>query len=365
MNHPMPIRPALIVALAALALCPPSLGAQEKPAAVKPALTVTLVAPVRREVPIRLTANGSIGAWQEAILGAEVNGLRLKEVRAQVGDVVKRGQVLAIFAAETVQADIAQTRAAVAEVEATLSDARANAARAQSIADSGALSAQQVAQYQTAQKTAEARLGSARAQLAAQQLRLGFTRVAASDDGVISVRSATVGAVVSQGQELFRLIRRSRLEWRGEVTAAELSQLNPGLAVTISATGAGTLTGRLRVVSPTVDPATRNALIYVDMPDAMRQGYKPGMFAKGEFALGTKSALTVPDDAVLFADGFAYVLRAGAADKGQTRVVRVKVTLGRRGSSEVEVVDGIKAEDLLVAAGVAFLADGDLVKVVK
>ena len=361
----MPIRPALIVALAASALFAPSLGAQEKAAAVKPALTVTLVAPVRRDLPIRLTANGSIGAWQEAILGAELNGLRLKEVHAQVGDVVKRGQVLAVFAAETVEADIAQTRAAVAEAEASQADARANAARAQSIADSGALSAQQVAQYRTAALTADARVASARAQLAAQQLRLGFTRVVASDDGVISVRSATVGAVVGQGQELFRLIRRGRLEWRGDVTAAELSRLKPGLTVSVSAAGAGTLIGRLRVISPTVDPATRNAQVFVDMPDAMRQGYRPGMFAKGEFALGSTSALTVPDEAVLFADGFSYVLRAGATDNGQARVARVKVTLGRRSNNEVEVVAGIKAEDRLVAAGVAFLADGDLVKVVK
>ncbi|MFN0163640.1 MAG: efflux RND transporter periplasmic adaptor subunit [Burkholderiales bacterium] len=331
----------------------------------KPALTVTLVQPVSRDLPVRLAANGSIAAWQEAILGAEANGLRLLEVRAQVGDAVRRGQVLAVFASETIAADLAQARAVLAEAEAAYADARQNAERAQSIAGSGALSAQQVAQYATGEKTGFARVESARAQLAAQQLRMNHTQVRASDDGVISVRSATVGAVVPQGQELFRLIRKARLEWRGEVTAGELSRLKPGVGVGVSATGLAAIEGRVRVIAPTVDPVTRNALVYVDLPDAARKGYRPGMFARGEFTLGATGALTLPQDAVVMRDGFAWVYRAGAADAGGTRVARIKVELGRRVDDRIEVLAGLKPEDRVVAAGAAFLADGDLVKVAR
>jgi len=340
-------------------------SAAKPAAAIKPALTVSLVQPQTRAVPLRLAANGSVAAWQEAILGAEANGLRLKEVRAQVGDVVKSGQVLAIFAAETVEAEFAQARAQVAEAEATLAEARANAERAQSIAASGALSAQQVAQYATAEKTAQARLELARAQQAAQQLRLSHTRVIASDDGIISARNATVGAVVPQGQELFRLIRKSRLEWRGEVTASEIGKLKPGLAVTVSATRVGGIEGKVRVIAPTVDAGTRNALVYVDLPEAVKRGFKPGMFARGEFGLGESSGLTVPQDAVVVRDGFAYVYRAGPLQDGQTRVTRMKVELGQRVEGVVEVLKGLAAADRVVASGVAFLADGDTVKVVK
>ena len=60
-----------------------------------------------------------------------------------------------------------------------------------------------------------------------QQLRLRQTRVLAPDNGVISARSATVGAVLPAGQELFRLIRQGRLEWRAEVAAADLARLKP------------------------------------------------------------------------------------------------------------------------------------------
>ena len=334
-------------------------------AGAKAALTVTLVQPQSREVPLRLAANGSVAAWQEAILGSEVNGLRLAEVRAQVGDAVKRGQVLAVFAAETVEAEVAQARASVAEAEATQAEARVNAERAQSIATSGALSAQQVAQYATAEKTAQARLELARAQLTTQRLRLAHTKLVASDDGIISARSATVGAVVPQGQELFRLIRKGRLEWRGEVTATELGKLKAGLAVAISAAGVGSVDGKLRMVGPTVDAVTRNALVYVDLPDAMGKGFKPGMFAHGEFALGASSGLTVPQDTVVLRDGFSYVFRAGPVQDGAAKVARVKVEIGRRDDDRIEVLSGLTPADRIVVTGVAFLADGDTVKVVK
>lgn len=331
----------------------------------KPALTVTLVQPLSREVPLRLAANGSVAAWQEAILGAEVNGLRLADVRVQVGDAVKRGQVLAVFAAETVEAELAQTRAQVAEAEATVAEARANAERAQSIATSGALSAQQIAQYATAEKTAQARLEVARAQLAVQQLRLAHTKVTASDDGIISARSATVGAVVPQGQEMFRLIRKGRLEWRGEVTATEIGKLRNGISVAISANGVGTIEGRLRMVGPTVDAVTRNALVYVDIPDGVKQGFKPGMFARGEFALGSSTGLTVPQSAVVMRDGFSYVFRAAPAQDGVAKVARVKVETGRRVDERIEIIAGLTPADRIVTTGVAFLSDGDTVKVVK
>ena len=142
----------------------------------------------------------------------------LAEVRANVGDVGKRGQVLAVFAADTVQADLAQVRASVAEAEATLAEASVNAQRARDLQPSGALSAQQISQYLTLERTAQARVQAARAGARVQQLRLAQTQVVAPDNGVISSRSATVGAVLPAGQELFRLIRR-RLEARGSAAA--------------------------------------------------------------------------------------------------------------------------------------------------
>ena len=351
----------LLVAIGGLAAAP---GIAQDASATRPALTVTLARAESARLPMRLLANGTVAAWQEAIIGAEVGGLRLAEVRAAVGDVVRRGQVLAVFSAETVEAELAQGRAALAEAEATLADAQANAERAQQVVGTGVLSALQIAQYQTAEKTAQARVQSARAQLAALRLRLKFTQVTASDDGVISSRTATLGAVVPQGQELFRLIRRNRLEWRAEVTASELGRLKVGNPVTVTVEGAGRVAGTVRVLGPTVDAQTRNALVYVDLPDAARQGLRPGMFARGEFGLGDSTALTLPQESIALRDGFAYVFRVGTLDGDRARVSRVKVQTGRRVGNRVEILAGLSAADAVVAAGASFLADGDTVRVV-
>jgi RND family efflux transporter MFP subunit len=346
---------------------PPAAGKS----APRPALVVNVVRPERAELADTLSANGSVAAWQEASVGAEVNGLRIAEVRAQVGDTVKRGQVLAVFAADTVRADVAnaqaalaEARAAVGEAQASAADAQSNAERARQVEASGALSAQQIAQYQTAAQTAQARLASAQArvqsaqaQLQSQDLRLRMTQVLAPDDGVISARAATVGAVVPAGQELFRLVRGNRLEWRAEVTATELARLAPKQAVRVLPASGGEIAGTVRTIGPVVDAQTRNALVYVDLPAG--SAARAGMFARGEFRLGGGTALVVPQQAVVVRDGFSYVFRVEGA-----RAVQQKVRTGRRDGERLEVLEGVTPEAALVARGAGFLNDGDVVQVV-
>ena len=347
-----------VAAIVALTL-PPRLHAADAPAsAPKAALTVTVVRPLAGELPQRLGANGNIAAWQEASIGTEANGLRLSEVRVNVGDVVKRGQVLATFAPDTVQVDVAQLRATVAEAEATLADAQANAQRARELKETGAMSAQQINQYLTAERTAQARLAAQQAAAAAQRLRLRQTRVLAPDDGVISARSATVGAVLPAGQELFRMIRKGRLEWRAEVNGADLARLKPGMPVSVLPAGGAAVKGSVRMLAPTIDPATRNGIAYVDL--APSEAARAGMFAHGEFELGRSPGMTLPQGAVLLREGFSYVLVVGA--DGRVRELKVKV--GRRVGERIEIVSGIEPQMDVVASGGGFLTDGDLVKVV-
>ena len=344
--------------LAVQAADQPAVKATAAPAPAKAALTVTTAQPQRATLATAVHANGNVAAWQEAIVGAEVNGARLAEVRVNVGDVVKRGQLLATFAPDLIQADLAQSKAAVAEAEATLADAAANAQRARDLQASGALSAQQINQLLTAERTAQARLDALRAGVQVQQLRLQQTQVLAPDNGVISARGATVGAVVPAGQELFRLIRGSRLEWRGEVAASDLALLKPGQAVRVSAAGAPPVAGKVRMVAPTVDAATRNGIVYVDLPQPAL--LKAGMFARGEFETGQSNALTLPQTAVLLRDGFSYVFRVGA----DNRVTQTKVSVGRRSGDRIEVTSGLEPGARVVASGAGFLSDGDTVRVV-
>ncbi len=360
-NRLLLVATPIAVALAALVVTV-AVYAADKPAASaapKPALSVTVTTPQSASVPLKIAANGNIAAWQEASIGTEANGLRLAEVRVNVGDVVKRGQVLATFTPDTVAAELAQTRAAVAEAEATLAEASANAQRARELQATGALSAQQINQYLTAERTAQARLEAQRAAAKTQQLRLAQTQVLAPDHGVISARSATVGAVLPAGQELFRLIRGGRLEWRAEVPAADLAQLAPGVSAAITPAGGTPVVGTVRMVAPTVDPATRNGIVYVDLPKPGTA--RAGMFARGEFEVGQKTGLTLPQSAVLLREGFSYVLAVGADSKVQ----QVKVNTGRRFGDRVEITGGLDRNARVVASGGGFLGDGDLVRVVE
>jgi RND family efflux transporter MFP subunit len=306
---------------------------------------------------MRIFANGNIMAWQEASVGTEANGLRLTEVKVNVGDKVRRGQPLATFAPDTVEAELALSRAAVAEADVALAEAAANAERARALKESGALSAQQIQQYLNAERTAQARLDAARAVERTQRLRLVQTRIAAPDDGVISARAATVGAVVPAGQELFRLIRGGRLEWRAEVAAADLVKLKPGQKVRITPTGGDVIEGRLRMLAPVIDIQTRNGLVYVDLPSSGTA--RAGMFARGDFEIGASAVMTLPQSAVQLREGFSYVMRLGP----DSRVIQTKVTPGRRSGNRVEIVGGLDAQDRVVVSGAAFLADGDLVRV--
>jgi RND family efflux transporter MFP subunit len=323
----------------------------------RPALTVSTAQPQRTAVPVRLAANGNVAAWQEASIGAESNGLRLTDVRVNVGDVVKAGQVLATFSAETVQADVAQVRASLLEAQANAAEAAANADRARALQATGALSQQQIQQFTTAEKTAQARVEAAQATLNAQQLRLKYTQVVAPDSGVISARTATVGAVVGAGTELFRMVRKGRLEWRAEVTSTELRRIAPGAKVSVTAASGATAEGTVRMVAPTVDPQTRNALVYVDLP--ANADFRAGMFARGEFALGNSDALTVPQEALVVRDGFSYVFVVGPEQRVQQR----KVQAGRRVADRVEVLTGLDANASVAVRGAGFLNDGDLVRV--
>lgn len=349
--------PLLITALIAACGDAPKENASAA-VATKPALTVTTTTPQLLDWPQTLKASGNIVAWQEAVIGPEISNYRITEVNANVGDRVKKGQVLARIAGDTVASELAETRATVAEAQATLSEARANNERSRQLRDQGFYSAQQGKQTETAADTALARLNAAKARLQTAELKRSKANVLSPDDGIISARSATVGTLTQPGQELFRLIRGGRLEWRAEVTAAEISRLKPGQLATLESPNGDTLEGVVRAVSPSLDPQTRNALVYVDLPTNAANAVSAGMFARGEFRLGQSPALTLPQSALLLREGFAYVFRVD-----RDKVSQTKISTGRRNGERIEVI-GLDPQAQIVASGAGFLADGDTVSIV-
>ena len=328
--------------------------------AVKPALTVALT-PVKAESwPQLLSATGSLAAWREVQVGSELGGQRIQQVSVELGQRVHKGQLLAQLQSASVAADLAASRAGLLEAEATAREAVSTAARLKILAGTDAVSAQQLEQAQAAAAGAEARAAAARARVQADELRLSYTRIVAPVDGIVSSKEAVEGALPQAGQLLFSLIRDGRLEWRAEVPASELAQLQAGQKVRVlPAGGTQPLEGKVRVVAPTVDATTRLGRVLVDLSGSPAAA-RAGMFARGDFVLGDANVLTVPQTALLLRDGFAFVFKLEGS-----KVRQVKVELGRRQGDRVEIRHGLKATDKVVAQGVGFLADGDTVRVAQ
>lgn len=330
--------------------------------AVKAVLSVEVTRPAIVQWPMTLVLNGSIYPWQEALVSSEISGLRIQQILADVGTQVSKGQLLVMLADETVKADLLKQLATVDRDKAALAEAKSNADRAREIKDSGALSAQKINEYLIAEQTARANLALSEAELENQKIRLRQTKVVAPDDGVISSRGANLGNVVSSGAELFRLVRQGRIEWRGEVNADQQTALRAGQSVRLTLAGGHTVTGKVRLISPTVDNNTRNALVYVDIP---KDSAKPGMYVQGQVDIGQQQGIAVPLSAVTYRDGFAYVFELATADaQGLRKVIQRKVQTGRTRGEQIELLGGIRAETELVLSGGAFLNDGDTVKVV-
>ncbi|MEY4294804.1 MAG: hypothetical protein RLY82_492 [Pseudomonadota bacterium] len=349
--------------------------------AQKATISVSLASPTKQTMARTLTANGTMAAWQEASVSAEIGGARIEQVLVQVGDVVKKGQILVKFSTTHAKVELESARAQVQEATALASEAVASAERARSIEKEGFYSSAQLGQIYGNEKAALAKVKAAKVREFAADLALKETDALAPDDGLITSRAATLGAVVPAGFELFRMTRQGRLEWRAELTNAELALIKPSMRAIIYGANTQTkgvsnqLSATVRQIAPHIDPQSRMGIVFVDVPAgvASQIGLRAGSFARGEFLIGTAEAmLAVPQSSLVARDGFQYVFTVDQVDAktGIAKVIQNKVTTGSRttdstGKTWMAVLSGLQADRKIVADGAAFLADGDTVRVVK
>lgn len=320
-------------------------------------LTVEVVQAQQRSWPRKIQVNGAIEAWQEIIVSPETGGLRIAELLVDVGAVVKRGEVLARLADETVAAEARKQTATVAQAQVSYEQARSDYRRARATEKSGALSDQKVEEYRNTERTAKATLEAAQAELDSIRIKLGQTRIVAADDGLVASKSGVLGDVVTSGTELYRLIRQNRLEWRAEVDARQLSGISTGDVARIVLPDGRPASGHVRLVGPVLADGTARALVYVTLDDAT--GARRGMFASGAIQSGNSPALTLPQSALTRRDGRAYVWLLGDGDHVASRVVK----LGRQQDDQVEVLSGLSEQDRVVRSGGAFLSEDAKVSV--
>ena len=329
-----------------------------------PALTVEAVSPRQETWPETVAADGWIAAWQEGVVSAEVGGQRIVSIDAGVGDTVKAGDVLATLSSDSIENEITQREATVESSRAALEEASGNGDRARKLKNSAAVTQQQITEYLVAEMKAKADLASAEASLASSRLDLEHTKILAVDDGIISLRSAELGDVVTAGAEMFRLIRQGRVEWQAEVPLRQIASIHAGTKA-ILPSPFGDIQGTVRTIGATASDKNGRVTIYVSLikPGKDLPSPKTGVFASGRFEIGERKAMAVPAAAVALRDGFSYVFVISKPKNGTATVTRARVETGRRQDDRVEIVSGLSGDESIVKSGGAFLSDGSVVKV--
>lgn len=336
-------------------------GKQEQDAAQPTpsnALAVSVAPAQARDIARNVLVSGPVSAWEDMQLGVEVSGLRVTALHVDVGQQVRKGELLLEIDHRSLDSDLAQASAALREAEAGAELARLQLTRAEPLVREKFISATQLDELRAGRTQAEARVATARAARDAAALRRSYADLRAPQAGIISKRLVQPGQVVAAGTQLLGLIRDGRLEWRAEMAEADLAKVKPGDRIELQTREGTAVEGRVRAVSPGVDATTRTGTVYADLPNP--QGLQPGTYLQGRIDVGMAHALTVPSAAVVQRDGFPTVFTVDA--KSLARQQRVQT--GSRTDGQVEVLQGLDAGARVVVDGAGFLADGDAVRVV-
>ncbi|MDN5565922.1 MAG: efflux RND transporter periplasmic adaptor subunit [Psychrobacter sp.] len=327
-------------------------------------LSVETVMPSQDNIGNTLSADGTISAKDIANVSAKVSGVAIEQVLVEEGQRVKAGQVLAIFDTDAVQQQILQAEADEAEAQATLANAKADAARVLPLIDIDAISRQEADRYRTSELRAQAALQSARARLSSQRLSLSNATVTAPVSGIISEKLIEVGQVAG-GEPLFTIIKNGILEWQADIDPKLIGEVKVGTPVKVSLPQGQSVMGEVRRIAPTASD-NRQITIYANLANSSNA--RAGMYQTGEFLLGSISMQTVPNSAIISNDGYDYVMLVTdiktTNDRTVGRVKRERVTLGERFGENVAIAEPLPVESRLVKQGGSFLNEGDLVRVV-
>ena len=382
------IRVSLLCTALALGSMPGAWAADAAPAAGAtslsiPTVTVATVAP--RPMTDRLIATGNLVARQEALVSAEIDGLRVVELLVDEGDTVTAGQVLARLSRDTLEAQLAQNDATIAraaatiaqatnqipQAEAALDEAQAALTRTQALRQTGNATQEILEQRTATWRTADARLAASRSGLAIAQadkasaeaqrreleVKLARTEIRAPVAGLVSRRTVKVGAMAALGGEpMFRIIAKGEVELEAEVLETQLSRLAVGNPVAVTPAGGTTVEGRIRLLPAEVDSATRLGKVRVSLPAS--PALRVGAFARAGITVASRSGLAVPSPAVLFSDGGTQRLQVVRDGKIEERPVRTGIVA----DGWTEILEGVSAGDQVIAKAGAFLRDGDVVR---
>lgn len=346
---------AAVVAGLGLAACGKT---EEAPAKPRASLTITVTAARNGILERAVEASGTVVAWEDVLVGAETGGLTVVRLLVEEGDYVRQGQLLLQMNDSLLAAQRRQREASVASARASLAQATADLARARELKAQGYLAQAALDRSTAAEQTAAANLALAQASLTETLARLAQASVRAPVSGLIAQRTVVTGQIVSAGAPLFRLVRDGRLELNAQVPESELAAVRSGQSAVVSTSDVGQAAGRVRIVTPQVDPQTRVGLARVALLD--RGAFRPGMFAKVVINVGAQPAILAPQSSILYRDNKPGLFVIDANDVAHFR----PVVTGARSGKDIEIRQGLAAGERVAVQGAGFLSEGDRVRVV-
>ncbi len=351
-------------ASAALALCFAACGPVEEPPApeIRPVRTVIV-----EELPggETVTLTGRIEAQEEVRLAFRV-GQRMFERKVNVGDRVEPGQLIARLDSTTLQNAVQVARANLASAEAAAADARLGLDRQQTLFDRGVAPRARLEGAQKLRDSTVAQVDAARAQLATAREQLGYAELFADSGGVVTAVGAEPGEVVGAGQMIALIARESGRDAvfgvPGRIKEAAAG-LDPEVSVVLSSNPSVRTTGRVREVSPQADPVTRTFEVRVGLtkpPEAMRLGST--VTGSIHIGIGIGAGIRIPASALTSVDGQPAVW---VLDPESSTVSLRSIRVERDGVTEVEIAEGLVADDIVVTAGVQTLRPGQKVRLLQ
>lgn len=371
---------------------PAGLGVAEPAQATAPVeperargVSVSVVPAARRTVAERLPVTGTLVAREEVMVGPEIDGYRIVEILVEEGDRVAKGQVLArlsrdmldtLLAQNTANAAkavaaIAQQKAALEQAKAQQVEAEAAVERSRTLTKTGATSQEVLDQRERAVKVTAAQVVAAQESVVAAEadakqiaaaraeieVRIARTEIKAPDGGIVSARAARIGAIVlsANTEPLFRIVRDGAIDLDADVPESALPRIAPGFSVAVTPAGFDApVAGKIRLVGAKIDPATRLARVAVALPDDPR--LRPGAYGRGVIEIARREGLALPQSAVQFGDEGAFILVV------EGEIVHERpVKTGLKGEGFIEITEGVKEGESVVARAAGFLRDGDRV----
>lgn len=320
-------------------------------------ITVARLTELRSGPPV----SGSLAPRTESRVRAEIAG-PVKETFVDEGQRVRRGVLLARLDDITVRDAYLSAKSAVRTAEVTVQNARRNAERAERLAQAGALPDRDLETAQLNLTNAEGSLADARARLANAEKQLSSTQVRAPISGAVSQREVDPGDVVQVGSALFTILDLSSLRLEATVPVEEIDRLKVGTPVEFSVSGYDRrFTGRIERINPAVDPATRQARIYVSIPNS-GEVLVSGLYAEGRVATDTRRAVAVPISAV-DRRGTAPVIHR--LKGGKVEVLPVQLGVRDESAELVEIHAGLAGGDTVLLGTAQGIAQGTPVRVTR